>query len=794
MMGNPASEPVAARGGQRRSIAQTLLALAAVGAGVLGLWFRFNAAPPEAGRFFPYDLLYYYYPITVQAAERLARGELPLWNPHACNGIPLLATLQVGVFYPWTWLAVLIPAERAIPARMLLETMLGSAFTYGFFRARKGGRPAAVAGAVLYAFVCQLGQSFWPAALSVLTWLPWLLLCVEKLAQSWRWRWWIGLGLGTALQIFAGFPQYVVYSFYAVAPFAVLRQMEVGAAKQRSATPTIARLTGVALAVVLGAGIASVQILPTLELARESHRGGSLAPAETQYLGPQTSISSFLANTVAPFPKLIAFGYGGDTGYVGIAALLLAALGVVTAARRSETWFWLALGVVGLLLSGGYRGPTSTLYEIYARIPTGNMFRTPERLQLLPLFSLIVLSVQGLDSLRTPPGPGRRRRIAVGALVAITGLAIWFGGAGVAWRALAALALIGVALFSASPGLRAGMPFLLVTLVIADAWLGTASVGSLRAIPTQWTDRLHLLGHTVLAPEQIGSLVAEKWARSAWIGIEPPNPTGPLGGLDRPDCLEPLRPRAMEAVSRRLSTLEGAEIANRGQVRISSFYDVASVGRALVPLRIGPGLDYDARVALRNFIEKRIASGEGPDPAPLAGEPFGTEVIENEDALPRTYVVKEYEVQPLAATLERVLSGSFDIRRSVLLDRFPGTLPAAPGRAARSEKAVIVQYTPERVEIESDASSHALLILTDSYYPGWRASVDGAATEILRANGLFRAIRIPGGSHRVVFEYAPASLRRGAVLSAVSLGALTLTGIAGSRLRARPKLRLPPAA
>ena len=76
-------------------------------AGATFLWFRFNETPPALGKTFPYDLLYFFYPQMEIVGRRLAAGELPLWNPHGCAGLPLLAALQPAVFYPGTWLSML---------------------------------------------------------------------------------------------------------------------------------------------------------------------------------------------------------------------------------------------------------------------------------------------------------------------------------------------------------------------------------------------------------------------------------------------------------------------------------------------------------------------------------------------------------------------------------------------------------------------------------------------------------------------------------------------------------------
>jgi hypothetical protein len=756
-----------------------VLAVASVLAGAVGLWFRFNASPPGFGLEFPSDFVFYFYPLTARVADRLAAGELPLWNPNGCAGLPLLATLQVAALYPGTWLTLLLPADRALALLMFVETLLGALFAYAFFRARASSRAAAVAGGFLFVFGCLLGQSFWPAALSTLMWLPWLLLCIERLTQMWRWRWWIALAAGVALQLLAGFPQYVVYTMYVLAPFAAVRLVETLRAGARNFTQTAAVAIGLSAAVALGAGVAGIQLIPTLELVAESSRAGELTPEQTHYLGAQTSVAGFLGNAIDPSPKNIAFGYRGDTGYLGIATLFLAAVGLVTGWRSATIWLWFAIGIAGLVLSQGWVGWTAPIHALYAALPTGRTFRTPERLQLLPLFAAFAVAVRGLDSLGAAATPRRVRWAALGAASLLAAIASIWGGPGAIWRALAALTAIAVALASNDrPTLASCARLLLVGLVALDALLATAPFGSLRALPTEWARRVHLFGHTALAPEQAIRLEPPDHARADWIPLEPPNAAGPLAQIYRVSCYEPLLPRAWheyQAMSREQAPRADAQRA-AGK---SAFDDVAGVARSLIPRSL-VAMTPELRERLRLDLRRRFQAGAPPDPKP---SPVATtDIVENDDALPRTYVVYGFEVAPLAVALGRVIDGSYDFHAGVLLDRDPGRWTRG-SRAKALEPAVIRSLEPERVEIDATPSADGLLVLSDTFYPGWRATVDGSEVEIFRANGLFRAVRIPAGPHRVVFEYAPRSLRRGAWLSGLSLLALATVPLLARRFR-----------
>ncbi len=87
----------------------------------------------------------------------------------------------------------------------------------------------------------------------------------------------------------------------------------------------------------------------------------------------------------------------------------------------------------------------------------------------------------------------------------------------------------------------------------------------------------------------------------------------------------------------------------------------------------------------------------------------------------------------------------------------------------------MTHYAPERVEIEVTAEAPGYLVLTDAWYPGWEATVDGVPASIYRADLLFRAVAVRAGKHRVVFDFRPMSLRVGAGISLGGLLGLGLT-------------------
>jgi hypothetical protein len=137
---------------------------------------------------------------------------------------------------------------------------------------------------------------------------------------------------------------------------------------------------------------------------------------------------------------------------------------------------------------------------------------------------------------------------------------------------------------------------------------------------------------------------------------------------------------------------------------------------------------------------------------------------------PRLSFVKVFRIEPdTAKAWLRAARGETDWFREVLLERAPSpTLPpSGPGRP--SLVARLAEDRPERVVAEMTSDSAGLLVLADLFYPGWTAEVDGRPAEVLRADGVFRAVALPPGSHRVVFCYRPLSVWVGGALSAAAL-------------------------
>ena len=109
-------------------------------------------------------------------------------------------------------------------------------------------------------------------------------------------------------------------------------------------------------------------------------------------------------------------------------------------------------------------------------------------------------------------------------------------------------------------------------------------------------------------------------------------------------------------------------------------------------------------------------------------------------------------------------------------------LPIEPDAA--NGTVAVVRYGPEEVILEANMPAPGVLVLSDTWYSGWRVEVDGSTVPLLQANLLLRGVLLGEGTHRLVFTFEPASLRLGSLVSGMAgliLGLLLLIGLLATR-------------
>ena len=150
-------------------------------------------------------------------------------------------------------------------------------------------------------------------------------------------------------------------------------------------------------------------------------------------------------------------------------------------------------------------------------------------------------------------------------------------------------------------------------------------------------------------------------------------------------------------------------------------------------------------------------------------------LYENPDALPRAFIVPEAAALPDRADVLAALKQT-DFRRRVLLEGVSQE-DVSHSSDGRFRPALITEYEPNRVVVNVAGNGPDWLVLTDVWYPGWTCVVDGEDKPVYRADFLFRAVRLPAGAREVVFTFAPASYRRGGLVSIITLAGVVAVSL-----------------
>lgn len=711
------------------------------------------------------DLFTQIYPMWYRAADWMRAGTLPLWNPYQGCGHPFLATLQYGVLYPLNFPVLLLRTEVAIEAITVLHLILACWFMYVYARAIRLHRAAAVAASITFmlsGFV--VGQTTWfTPALAAAVWLPLALAAVERIATRPCFSWAAVLAAAIAMSFLSGFVQTWVYSMYVIVAYGMLRTAILAARRGVGSQP-MRVATLLTLGVILGISLAAVQLLPSLELQRLSpRRPGGLSLAQLLPFGP------------SPLRQVLmqAVNATGDTPYLGVIALLLFPLSWFTMSGRWRVvLLWCC--AVGSFAAALKLSPA--LLVVYHALPAMTWFRLPQRMLFLYAFAGATLTGIALDAaLRIGERPWKKRA----AVLTIVGTAAILGSSFASdlsrqsWLYLVSgsILLCGIVVPRQRLLRRACVLGLLSTIALdlfhapvpsySRPYHGTARLDSER----QAFDFIHT--HQGFARTYIHApgLLALDWSITA-----------KQGTLRQIYAVTDYEPLSLDRLARFASLFQRAALAGTDPIPFEGelvadpadphfrLLDLMSVRFVLINTA-DTGLQ---QPLLRAGWRLVFASHDGH-----------YAVYETPDPFPRAYIAYDVvEVPDEATALRTVSEPSFDPRKTVVIEAPQVTAPAAPEPvAAGIMPARIVTYDSTRAVIETDSSQAGYLVLTDSFYPGWHASIDGKPVEIVRANYLFRAVAMPPGRHRVQFVYNPTSFRIGVAVTLAAACALTLPAI-----------------
>jgi hypothetical protein len=742
----------------------------------LGIWtgamvlFFWDAVTLHRALFY-FDITEINYPYRAFLAEELRAGRFSRWFPGLYCGLPLYSESQAGYLHPlkyllYPWLA----AWQAFNLDTVVSIWLTGTGTYLWLR-RHLAQAAALTGCAVFG----LSGFMWAHLIhtSMVNALASVPFVIWGLEHSWTWGRWRGAVLGAlalACQVFAGHLQDTLLTALLVGFYAVYR-----AATERGLGRRAWAL-GVALALVgLGGLFSAVQWVPSKELLDRSPRAGGLSWNDLTYASWHPELLPTLVVREAYGTRARDtdwmdgyYPYHEMNAYMGLIAMGLAVVGAGGIGRHDRwTNFWvLVVGVGSVLMLGRFTG----LFDYAHRVPILGSSREPVRFHLWVSLGVAALSAVGVERLSRPGFVSLRSALTLAAV--LVGLSIpimlyiytpvWAAPkrwsqpvhlARFAWlgrellmatsrTALLAGLALGAAIWAArtrDPARRARRAAILALLVIADL-LG-AHIADVPTIdPKYWTDAPLTAARLKESADFVRVFgVADKHAG------EPGYASRKVDFLPVRDTLDWSLPPVWHLASSTGNTPMKSS-------RVVDYTDHAIPGRGRFDLE---GVTHI--VTGRN--QRALFSNL---PSKPAGSAF---IFRNAKALPRARLagkpVYAHSQSEAVAALDRLT------RENTLLDHVIVEDPTRPlpADASVSGTAWIVTDFPERVVVDVNADGPAYLVLSDTFDPGWSATVAGLPASIRPAYVAFRAVYVPPGNHTVVFTYRPAGFDLGLGLS-----------------------------
>lgn len=759
------------------------------------------------------------------AAQALRAGQgIPHWNPFMFGGMPYVAAMHGDIFYPTALLRMLIGTDAGMTWGFVIHLFLSGLFTYGFLRAWGLGFFASLIGGLAYMLSGPIASYASPGhdgKLFVSALLPlalWLLVRGVRDGRHWAWG---ALALVVGLAVLSPHPQLLQYLLLTSGTFALYLALGSDASGAPLDRRTGMRRLAFALgAVVLGLAIGAIQFAPVREYVAWSPRAAGKDYAfATSYSFPLVEI----INMYVPQFTGILDKYWGPNGihfhseYIGGSVLLLASAAFGGMARRSFRRFWLGTAIIALLWALGSATPFFRL--VYAVVPGTTFFRAPSTIIYVFAFAVSVLAALGAERVAAAQVS---RKLVLGwagfglliALLATGGLltrsaessasrigntlatqqgadagltaqyetewarrATSNNGALIvgAWRSFLFLALVAGLILGAARGaipvrtLGVGL-----ALVIAlDLW-SIARQYWLFSPPAKELYASDPVIEYLKAQPEPGRVVV----KALGPGVAQPDPYFGRDGEGKGTGL-------MVHGIRSITGYHGNELG-----RYEQYERMASANGT--PITLSPGFWRHenvrylyTNVAIADTLMRQLV---GPVKN-SAGSIVYLYRVSGDN--PYAQVTAGMTKAPDGDAQGAVVDPRFDPRRLAVFDTSaaiaaptPTSLPAPLAVTASTSKLSPGHAT---VTLSEPAPAGSALVVSENYFPGWRATVDGKAQPVYRANYNLIGLPLPAGARTVELDFHDAAVDSGRIVTLIA-SLLALAALVGGAVADRRRV------
>ena len=738
------------------------------------------------------DLVSFLWPTYTFAAHSLRSGVLPLWNPYLYSGMPFAADNQSGLFYPVNLLVFLLVPNLTyfvMELMSVLHVWWAGVGMYVLLRTMNARRLPAFAGALAWmfsdVFVIHFGNY---NLIAVAAWLPLIFAAFRRAVSSLSHeaarkrgrggdrglRCALAAGALWGVAALAGHGQVTLFIglwlggytlFVTLAPF--FRNQEKSGRAMLVRPLVLFALTG-----LVAFAFAALMFIPAYEMTRYTGRAVLDYEEAARYSLPPAGLLGLVvpgffgrgAGAWAPWPRV-------EVGYAGVLTLVLAVVGITVkrkVERSGERIFLAAAVLVAFLLAfGGYSALHGWLYRF---VPGLSQLRAPARAVLLADFALAILAGLGLDALMSPLARYARAILRTLGRV-VVGIAVGLAGIGLP------LSYYLIAQSAYDAGL-AHRYTLVMNGVVFGVILLVASALVLAARRGWWArpSRIGAIAIVVLATDLV--------VLGSSVDVEKNDPTL---GYSRTAAIDFLRrdgePFRIDSTS-----------APAWQPDAGAMYGVADISGIFNPLGLAAYNTYTGGMGPRgsplyNLLNvKYVLAEKGKPPGdarfvPVFNGDPQIDIYLNTAALPRAMLIyRSIRVSSGEEAWTAIHRPDFDPSREVVIEGGPVLDGTSSGGML-----TIRRLDADDVELDATTSAPVYLVLSEVYYPGWRAQVDGRIAKVLPANFAFRAVYLEPGTHHVRLFFLPASWIVGLAISLVTWCALLVAAVLEAR-----RNRLPP--
>ena len=708
------------------------------------------------------DSFLQFYPWQEFASASVRAGEIPLWNPYSMCGTPFLANLQSAVFYPLKALFYIMPYAQAFKTFFFLNMLLGAFFTFALARSYKLSVWAALLASLVFALNGHLSNRLeFMSVFAASVWLPLSVLAFKKFNEEGKTVWFLALAFSLAMQIFAGSAQIFLYTFMLLSLY-----MLYFAITGKKWLKSSLFLIGAALLALL---FSAAQFFPFCEYVFNSTRAAGFNLSDTAGLSlPFSHLAGFIFPDVFGNPAVSSYIQTGKLQYWA-AALYCGLLPFIFAffygidRKKPETYFYLASFLFFILYA---LGPSAPLYSnLYNALPVFRFIRYPATALLGAMLPLAVLSAFGFDALLktavrrktgiVPKLPYLFFAFFIVVLLYIlcifrpSGPGLFALAAQAAWVSLAVAAgfLILFTLYRKKMIARDAFALLLVLLIFTDLFFygsrnnplcGESELtGRSKAADIMKTRESGCFRY-VIEPETHRFIQRKYFNEGENIEPIPYNSflwetknllfqnLNVKEQVSNANGYDPMRPKISDPLISKMMVTAGNRIADLCNVKYIISYRV-----------------------FRDEVLKQV------------GRAGMANIYENTRVIPRAFVPMALELNGPDITAR----GVFDPEKTLLFN----TREIVNVPSVMSGTVEITEYGNRRVRMLVKSDTGCFAVLTDTWYPGWKAFVDFKEAEIYRAYGVFRAVYVKPGLHKVTYSYEPLSFTLGIWVTFVSL-------------------------